>query len=74
MFFQSAVEFSLHIEEMVIKTSMTHMECVLKYCKDNFIDPEDTKTMLSSTLKGKIVEDMKNDGMIRKNVTLDALL
>lgn len=74
MFFQSPTEFSMYIENMVIEKKLSHMDAVLLYCKENYVDPEDTKNMLSANLRDKIIEDMKEEGLIKRTKNLDEFL
>jgi hypothetical protein len=72
--FKTPVEFSLHIEESVISNSISHMEAVLKFCEDNFIDPAEIKNLISKSLKDKIEVNMQDVGMLPKSASLDLQL
>jgi cell division ATPase FtsA len=69
--FKNASAFSLHIEELATKKKMSHMEAVLLYCEENFIEPEDIKNLINKTLKDKIESDMRAVNMLPKRATLD---
>lgn len=69
--FKGAAAFSLHIEELASKHRITHMEAVLKYCEDNYLDPEDIKSLVNKTLKDKIEMNMRELNMLPKQATLD---
>lgn len=70
-FFTSPTEFSKYIEEIVRDTKLTYMEAVLKYCSDNFLEPDDIKKMLSKPLIEKIKNDMVDENMIPKPDSMD---
>lgn len=69
--FKNASGFSLHIEELARSLKITHMEAVLKYCEDNFLEPDDIKTLINKTLKDKIEMDMREVNLLPKKATLD---
>lgn len=70
--FESPNSFSSYIEQKVReKKGLTHLDAVLNYCKENYIDPEDIKKLINKSLKEKIEIDFQNDGYLPKNATLD---
>lgn len=70
--FEDSATFSKYIEQLVReKKGLTHMEAVLFYCKENFVEPEDIKKLINKSLKEKIEIDMQNDGLLPRNATLD---
>ncbi len=69
--FKNAASFSLHIEELAQKHRISHMDAVLKYCEENFLEPEDIKKLINKTLKDKIENDMREANMLPKQATLD---
>jgi hypothetical protein len=72
--FKTPVEFSLHIEESVIINNISHMEAVLKFCEDNYIDPAEIKNLISKSLKDRIEVNMQEIGMLPKTASLDLQL
>jgi hypothetical protein len=50
---------------------LSHMEAVLKYCNENFVEPSDVKKLINKSLKQKIQVDFENDGYLPKSATLD---
>ena len=52
--FSNPRQFSLHIEQIVKEKRISHMDAVLEYCKDNFLEPEDVKKLINKSLKDKI--------------------
>lgn len=69
--FKNASSFSLHIEELARNNRISHMDAVLKYCEDNFVEPDDIKNLINKTLKDKIENDMREANMLPKQAILD---
>ena len=69
--FKSTQEFAMFIDSHVATTGMTHMEAVLKYCEENYIDPEDISSMINKQLKEKIAVNMMEENYLPKRATLD---
>ena len=61
MIFENATEFSLYIEELSANKRMTHIDAVLYYCKENFVEPEEIAPLISPSLKDKIAMNMRAD-------------
>lgn len=69
--FKNAAQFSLRIEQMASEKRMSHMEAVLKYCEDNFIEPDEIKSLINKPLRDKIEIDMREANLLPKQATLD---
>lgn len=69
--FKNTNEFAMYIEAIVQEKKMSHMDAVLYYCQENFIDPEDIAPMINKSLKQKIELDMIDSNMLPKKGTLD---
>lgn len=69
--FNTANEFSLHIEELVRDTSMSYMDAVLKYCEENYLEPTDVASLINKSLKDKIEMDFRELNYLPKQGTLD---
>jgi hypothetical protein len=69
--FKGAASFSLHIEEMAQTHKISHMDAVLKYCADNYLEPDDVKSLINKTLKDKIEMNMREANLLPKQATLD---
>jgi len=69
--FKTANEFSLHIETMAAESGASHMDTLLKYCEDNFIDPADVASLISKPLKDKIEVEFQELNYLPKQATLD---
>lgn len=69
--FKNTNEFALYIESIVQEKNISHMDAVLYYCEQNYIDPEDVAKMINKSLKQKIELDMIDSNMLPKKGTLD---
>lgn len=47
------------------------MDAVLKYCQENFLEPDDIKHLINKPLKDKIQVDMREANLLPKQATLD---
>lgn len=64
-------EFSLHIEHMVADKKMTYMDAVLKYCEENYLEPQDVAKLINKSLKDKIEMDFRELNYLPKTAQLD---
>lgn len=69
--FDTASSFSLFIEQYARENRMQYMDAVLKYCAENFIDPEDIAKMINKSLRDKIEAEMREANMLPKQAKLD---
>lgn len=69
--FKTSNEFSLHIEKQARENRMSHMDAVLEYCKENFLEPEDVAKYINKSLKDKIEMDFREANMLPKQAQLD---
>ncbi len=69
--FKTSNEFSLHIERIARENRITHMDAVLEYCKENFVEPEDIAKLINKSLKDKIEMDFRDVNMLPKQAQLD---
>ena len=69
--FKTTNEFALYIEEIVLEKRISHMDAVLMYCEQNFIDPEDIAGLINKNLKQKIELNMIEANYLPKKGTLD---
>lgn len=69
--FDNSREFSLYIEKVVKEKRISHMDAVLYYCKENFIDPEDIKKLINKSLRDKIKVNATELNYFPKPATLD---
>ena len=69
--FKNANEFSLHIEKMVQEKRLSHMDAVLDYCKENFLEPADVTKLINKSLKDKIEIEFQEMNYLPKTAKLD---
>lgn len=69
--FKTSNEFSLYIENKAKEQRISHMDAVLEYCKDNFLEPEDIAKLVNKSLKDKIEMDFREANMLPKQAQLD---
>jgi hypothetical protein len=69
--FKGPAAFSLFIEQEVLKKRTNHLEAVLNYCKENYLDPEDIKHLVNKSLRDKIEVDLIKENLLPKRATLD---
>jgi hypothetical protein len=69
--FKNANDFSLHIEQIATTSKMNHMDAVLEYCKENYLEPEDVAKLINKSLKDKIEMDFRELNYLPKQAQLD---
>lgn len=69
--FKNAAQFSLHIEQLAATKKISHMDAVLLYCAENFVEPDEIKSLVNKTLKDKIEIDMREANLLPKQASLD---
>lgn len=69
--FKNAAQFSMHIEQLAAQKKITHMEAVLLYCEENFIEPDEIKSLVNKPLRDKIEIDMREANLLPKQASLD---
>ena len=69
--FKNTTEFAMYIENLVVEKRISHMDAVLLYCEQNYIDPEDISSMINKNLKQKIELNMIESNYLPKKGTLD---
>jgi len=53
---------------MVKDKKISYIDAILEYCKDNEIDPSNTRSMINKTLKEKITYEAQNLNMLKKKL------
>ena len=71
--FKNAASFSLHIEELALEKRINHMDAVLYYCEQNFVEPDDIKSLINKPLRDKIAEDMREANMLPRQAKLEVV-
>lgn len=69
--FKTSNEFSLYIEQVSKEKRMNHMDTILAYCKENFLEPEDIASLINKSLKDKLEMDFREANYLPKQATLD---
>ena len=69
--FEDPKQFSLYIDKIVKDKNISHMDAVLDYCKENFLEPQDIKKLINKSLKDKIKANATELNYFPKQATLD---
>lgn len=69
--FKTVNEFSIYIEQKAREKRMSHLDAVLDYCKENYLEPEDVTSMISKSLKDKLEMDFREANYLPKQAQLD---
>jgi hypothetical protein len=71
MAIMSQQDFALMIERSARQNKQTHLEAVLAYCADNYLEPEEIAKMIEGPLKDKIRVNYAELGMLKKTASFD---
>jgi hypothetical protein len=69
--FKTSNEFSLYIEQVVNERRITHMDAILEYCKENYLEPQDIAKLVNKSLKEKVALNMQELNYLPKKAQLD---
>ena len=69
--FEDSNSFSKFIEQKAREQKCSHVDAILEYCKENYIDPNDIKSLINKSLKDKIQMDFQESGHLPKTAKLD---
>jgi hypothetical protein len=69
--FKNSNEFSLYIEQMVKEKKLNYMDAVLEYCRENYLEPDDVKSLINKSLKEKIEMNFRELNYLPKQAQLD---
>lgn len=64
--FRSPNEFSLYIEEKVIKEKIGYMDAVISYCAEVDIDVESISKLVNQSLRDKIQTEAEEQNFLKK--------
>lgn len=64
--FRSPNEFSLYIEEKVVKEKIGYMDAIINYCQEVDIDIESISKLINKSLKDKIRLEAEEFNYIKK--------
>jgi hypothetical protein len=71
MLFATAVDFSHFIESHALETDKTCTDVILEYCDARDIDPEEISKLVNMSLKGKLMAEMIESGLLSESGTLE---
>lgn len=69
--FKTANELSMYIEKRAAEKNMTHIEAVLEFCDQHFIEPADIATKINKSLREKLEQDFRNLNYLPKQAQID---
>jgi hypothetical protein len=64
--FRSPNEFSLYIEERVLKERIGYMDAVIQYCEEIDIDIESISKLINQSLKDKIQNEAEENNFMKR--------
>ena len=56
---------------MVKDRKLNHMDAVLEYCKENYIEPSDVSSLINKSLRDKIEMNFRELNYLPKQAQLD---
>jgi cell division ATPase FtsA len=56
---------------MVKDRKLNHMDAVLEYCKENYIEPDDVSSLINKSLRDKIEMNFRELNYLPKQAQLD---
>lgn len=68
--FRSSNEFSLYIEEKVVRDKIGYMDAIISYCTEVDIDVESISKLINQSLKDKIRVEAEEANYIKKQARL----
>ena len=63
--FRSPVEFSLYIEERVLKEKIGYIDVIIDYCKNHDIDIDNVGKLITKSLKEKIQVEAEESNLMK---------
>ena len=69
--FNNASDFSYFVEVTASETGNTCTNVILEYCDEKDMDPIDVAKLISPSLKGKIQQEMIDNGLMMEQPTLE---
>lgn len=64
--FQNATEFSQTIEEMAVNENISYVDCLLKFCDENDLEPDEIASSVGKSLRDKLEVEFAEMGMLQK--------
>ena len=63
--FRSPNEFSLYIEERVVKERIGYMDAIIDYCNNNDVDVDSIGNLVNASLKEKVKLEAEEANMLK---------
>ena len=63
--FRSPNEFSLYIEERVVKERIGYMDAIIDYCNTNDVDVDSIGNLVNASLKQKVQNEAEEQNMLK---------
>lgn len=64
--FRSPNEFSLYIEERVIREKIGYMDAIIQYCEEVDIEIESVSKLINQSLKDKVQDEAEENNFMKK--------
>ena len=71
MLFETPNEFSIHIETIARDQKLSYTDAILKYCEDNYLEPDEVSALISKSLKEKVALEFQEKNYLPKTAQLD---
>lgn len=69
--FKSSSDFSLYIEKKALEEKIPYYQCLLEYCEENDLEPDEIAKYIAQSLKDKIEVEFAEMGLLKKKVSLE---
>ena len=73
MAIMTQLDFAMMIESIAAENKQTYVDAILKYCADNYIEPEEIAKMINGSLKDKIRFNFVELEMLKKTASLPSI-
>lgn len=69
--FQTANEFSIHIEQLAVEKGLTYLDAVLHFCEQHLLEPDEVSSKINKSLKEKIEQNFRDLNYLPRQAQLD---
>lgn len=69
--FKNPSDFSRYIEQRAMQEGLTCTELLIEYCDERCIEFETIAKLINPSLKGKLQQEMINQGLMAEQMQLD---
>lgn len=69
--FKSNNDFSLYIEKKALEEKIPYYQCLLEFCEENDLEPDEIAKYIAQSLKDKIEVEFAEMGLLKKKVSLE---